>query len=396
MPNLARRIAGVLSLAIVTALTCVAGGPAADLTPVELNVILPLTGQAALPGASEQHGLQAAEAIVNATGGINGRPLKMIYNDDGSNPQQALSLTNQLIAKNVQVMLRAALASECAPQFPIVEENGPVTYCFSPAVKSPKHGGFSFAVGPTIGQRAPFYLKYFKDRGYRKFAILTTTDATGQSFDDTTDNTVKLPELRDLKIVAHEHFNVTDISVTAQMSRIKAAQPDVVLAYATGTPFGTVLRAYNDLGMEIPMYTSGGNLILSVMRQFAPLLPKQLYFDGARGVVPDPAATGRQKQAQQAYFDALRKIGVPSDYSLLGVFDPAMIVVDALRKVGPDASAQRIRDHILGLKNWVGVQGTYDFTTGDQRGASTDAVALFRWDAPSGNFVQVAPLPGRR
>jgi branched-chain amino acid transport system substrate-binding protein len=180
------------------------------------------------------------------------------------------------------------------------------------------------------------------------------------------------------------------------MSRIKAAQPDVVLAYATGTPFGTVLRAYNDLGMEIPMYTSGGNLILSVMRQFAPLLPKQLYFDGARGVVPDPAATGRQKQAQQAYFDALRKIGVPSDYSLLGVFDPAMIVVDALRKVGPDASAQRIRDHILGLKNWVGVQGTYDFTTGDQRGASTDAVALFRWDAPSGNFVQVAPLPGRR
>jgi hypothetical protein len=64
--------------------------------------------------------------------------------------------------------------------------------------------------------------------------------------------------------------------------------------------------------------------------------------------------------------------------------------------VGPDASAQRIRDYILGLKNWVGVQGTYDFTTGDQRGASTSATALFRWDAQSTTFVQVAPLPGHR
>src|SRR5262249_3993483 len=85
----------------------------ADQAPVALNVTLPLTGQAALSGASEQHGLQGVEVLVNATGGINGRPLKMIFNDDGSNAQNALALTNQIAAKGAQVILGAALAAEC-------------------------------------------------------------------------------------------------------------------------------------------------------------------------------------------------------------------------------------------------------------------------------------------
>jgi len=186
------------------------------------------------------------------------------------------------------------------------------------------------------------------------------------------------------------------MSVAAQLARIKAARPDILLAFATGSPFPTMMRAINDAGLDVPVYTSGGNLIPGLLKQFTPILPKNLFFNGSRGLIPDPTAAGRMKKPQDDYFAALKKEGVPSDYSLLGVWDPGMIVVDALRKVGPDASAAQIHEYLTHLKGWVGIQGTYDFTGGNQRGISADANAIFRWNSGTLEIEQVAPPPGRR
>ena len=157
---------------------------AADTSPVELNIILPLTGQAAFAGASEQHGFRALESVVNAQGGINGRPLKLVYNDDGSLPQTALQIANQLMAKNVQVFLGPALATECSSVVPIIEDRGPISWCFSPVARLPKPGSFAFLSGPSTVDQQPFFMRYFKSRGYHRVALLISTDASGQSFDE--------------------------------------------------------------------------------------------------------------------------------------------------------------------------------------------------------------------
>jgi branched-chain amino acid transport system substrate-binding protein len=72
------------------------------------------------------------------------------------------------------------------------------------------------------------------------------------------------------------------------------------------------------------------------------------------------------------------------------VWDPAMILVDALRHLGPSAGAQQIRDYILRLHGWVGVNGVYDFTAGDQRGLTQSSAAVDLWDASKDNWVQVS------
>jgi len=64
-----------------------------------------------------------------------------------------------------------------------------------------------------------------------------------------------------------------------------------------------------------------------------------------------------------------------------------MLVVDALRHAGPNATADQVRDFILHAHGWVGINGVYDFASGDQHGIGENAVAIARWDAGKGTWV---------
>src|ERR1700691_3067369 len=118
---------------LVGLIALVVAGPlrAAPPAPGEVNVILPTTGPASLLGTKEAEALGVLEAMVNKTGGIGGRPLKFVIADDGTDPRNTVQLTNQLIAKNVNVILGSAISAMCRAMEPLVAKDGPVTYCLS-------------------------------------------------------------------------------------------------------------------------------------------------------------------------------------------------------------------------------------------------------------------------
>jgi branched-chain amino acid transport system substrate-binding protein len=74
-------------------------------------------------------------------------------------------------------------------------------------------------------------------------------------------------------------------------------------------------------------------------------------------------------------------------------WDAAAIIVSALRKLGPDASATQIRDYILSLGGYVGINGVYNFSDGMQRGLNVSAVTVMHWDRKAEKWVPVS-LPG--
>lgn len=383
------RIARLLVLAVAL---CATGRPvaAAD-EPYVVNVVLPQTGQLAFGGAKQIEALRVLESYVNAQGGIKGRPMKFAISDDGSNPQTAIQLANDLIAKKVPVIMGPALSAVCAAMFALTAERGPVQYCYSPAVK-PKSGSFDFFNGPAIEDVQPVVLRYFLSRGIRNMALLTSTDTSGSDFEARLDANLAKPEFKDsVKLVAREHFTVSDISVAAQMARIKAANPQVLLTFTTGTPFGTVLHAFQDSGMDIPVYGSGGNMNYAQIAQYATFLPKELYINGIRGIQPDPTATGKQRDAQNAFQDAMKKAGIRIEFSHALTWDPTLMVIDAIRALGTDVTAERLHDYLTHLKGWTGIEGTYDFPAYEQRGIGETAAALFRWDTSKSDWTQVAP-----
>src|SRR5580698_5171447 len=83
--------------------------PSSAADPYEIDVILPLTGPGAFLGNGEAAGLGVLEAAVNKSGGIAGRQIKFVIQDDQSSPQAAVQLTNAAIEKKAPVIIGSSL-----------------------------------------------------------------------------------------------------------------------------------------------------------------------------------------------------------------------------------------------------------------------------------------------
>src|SRR6202035_4132566 len=163
-------------LVVVALLQGVTFARAADTR--DIDVILPLSGGGAFLGKSEQQSLQQYEKLVNSTGGIHGKPLKFVFHDDQSSPQLAVQLANQVKATNPPVILGSALVALCNAMAPLMKE-GPLLYCFSPGI-TVNPGSFVYSSSISTKELAGALLRYFGRKGWKKVALITSTDATGQ------------------------------------------------------------------------------------------------------------------------------------------------------------------------------------------------------------------------
>lgn len=376
----------VLALLVGTAPLAAA---AAD--PYEINAILPLTGGAAFLGKGEAEAMRVIEEVVNKSGGIHGRPVKFVMHDDQTNPQVTVQLTNNLIAKKVPMFLGASLSATCSAQMPLLKD-GPVQYCFSPSIH-PVAGGYTFSANYATDDIFAVLIKYFRERGLRRIAVLNATDATGQDADKMLDNQIKLPENNGLSYVAYEHFNLSDISVTAQLSRIKATNPQALIVYTTGTAMANVLRTIVELGIDVPVFTSAGNMIYPQMEAYKAIMPKELLFMGPPVFGIDAVTDRDMKKQIENFFVAYRAAGIRPDQIHAFMWDVVWLVVEAARKAPANPTAVQFRDQLASIRGFNGTFGKYDFKAIPQRGLGTTWMTVERWDPPRDTWV-AASKPG--
>jgi branched-chain amino acid transport system substrate-binding protein len=84
--------------------------------------------------------------------------------------------------------------------------------------------------------------RYYRERGWRKVALITSTDASGQDGERQVNAAFSTPENKNMEIVDREHFNTSDISVAAQMTHIKQSGGQAMIAWMTGSSFATILH----------------------------------------------------------------------------------------------------------------------------------------------------------
>jgi len=225
--------------------------------PFTIPVILSLSGPAAATGVTENQALQIYEKLVNRTGGVRGRPLHFDIHDDQSSPQVSLQLTNAILASNPPVILGSILTATCESMATVLIKNGPVHYCLANAGQTVP-GSYEFFTQFTNDAQLAVLVRYFRERGMKKIASIFSIDGGGQDAEHALTAALALPENKDVQLVAHEHFAPGDIGVAAQMTRIKEAAPNVLIAWATGGPAGTLLRNERDAGIDVPTVTSTG------------------------------------------------------------------------------------------------------------------------------------------
>jgi branched-chain amino acid transport system substrate-binding protein len=386
----------LLQLALLAIVTLATATPTMSQgTPFEINVILPVTGAAAFAGGEEAGTYGILQDVVNRTGGIKGRPVRFVVQDDASVPQTSVQLLNALIGKSVQYVLGSSLAATCGSMMPIVDHNGgPVMYCLSPILLPPPG---SYAFSGTVSPRdfEPIMLRFLRQKGWTRIGILNSIDATGQSMEKGADEALGSADGRGLTVVGREHFAAGDISVVAQAARLKAQSPQVVLSFAAGAPFGTLLHGLRDAGLDVPVIGAAGNMVRNQLTSYAGFTPRELFFFVGGGIAPNQYAPATVRSAERVYFAALKAAGKEPGIPAAVAWDTGMLAVDMYRALGTNATSSQIRSYFDKLRGWAGVLGLYDFRQFPNRGLGPSATVVYRWD-PDKNDFTVVPLPAAR
>jgi branched-chain amino acid transport system substrate-binding protein len=148
------------------------------------------------------------------------------------------------------------------------------------------------------------------------------------------------------------------------------------------------LRSASDDGLDVPILTTNGNMTFAQMAQYAGFLPKELLFPGFAYVATEPGPG--MTQQQRDFISAMKAAGIKPDFQSGMPWDPAMILIDALRHVGADAPADKIRDYMANLHGYQGITGPYDFRDGTNRGLNEKGVVVMRWDNAKTAWIPVS------
>ncbi len=353
--------------------------------PFTIDVIVNASGANTYVGQTETEALKVFEQYANKSGGLNGRPIHFEFYDDHSEPRISVQLASQILAKKPIVILGSGQTQTCAAIAPLME-SGPVNYCFTPGY-SPKKGSYVFSASASLQTILPAQLRFARGRNWKRIANVSVTTASGQAADASMRYAISLPENRDVKLVVWQSFNPGDISVSALVARVRAATPDAIITSASGAAFGTLLRGLNEAGVRLPILTSAANEQPEQLKQYASFAPPEMYFNGMLYYARDTIAKGPLRTEIDNFYAAFKAAGVDPTPDSGQAWDPALIVLTGLRKLGPSATPEKLRDYIASLHGFAGSSGFYDFRSGDQHGLDESAVIFVKWNPKKGDFV---------
>jgi branched-chain amino acid transport system substrate-binding protein len=224
---------------------------------------------------------------------------------------------------------------------------------------------------------------------WTKIAIMTPVNADGQNADKTFAKLLALPENHGLQVVAYEHYSPGDISVAAQLAKIRQSNPDAFLAWGSGSIVGTVYRSMKDIGFDVPVLASNANMLYQQLEQWKDILPKDDYMYSLMFPAGALLPKGPQKDAIAAMYRDFAAQNLKPDLGAGNVWDPVMLVVTALRALPENATAAQLRDALLKTHGYPGVSGVYDFRDGSQRGVGAESFIVVRWEPKTKTFEPI-------
>jgi branched-chain amino acid transport system substrate-binding protein len=228
---------------------------------IKIGVAGPFTGGSSSMGVSMRDGVRLATDEINKAGGVLGRKLELIERDDEAKNERGVQIAQELINKEKvtaavgYINTGVALASQRffqeakIPVMNNVATGSLVTHQFD---DQPENYIFRNAAHDSI--QAPMIVEEaVTRRGYKKVAILADSTNYGQLGRADLETAL---QLKGVKAVAVEKFNVKDVDMTAQLLKAKEAGAEAVLTYAIGPELAQIANGMTKLGWKVPMIGS--------------------------------------------------------------------------------------------------------------------------------------------
>lgn len=352
------------------------GGKTAETNkdPYIIGLLTATTGPMAMIGDGQAKSIKMLTEQINAAGGIDGHPIKLVSYDTGSKAEEAVKGYGSLVDQGALAIIGPIGNSEGKAVAPLANENKTLAYSLSGSFK-PKDP-WMFAVSVQTKYMFEAVVDHLKAKGVKRLAILATSDSSGQDGVDALNELLKNEP--NIKLVATERANPTDIDVSPQINNIKASKPETIIVYCSGTPATVAIKNIYQSGINLPIIVNHGNLTFGFLESIKGFAPKNLFIPatkdfGWEGLANDDP---QKKVNEKMHKDYKQEYGKDVDYGAATAYDAFSLVVRALDEVGPDK--EKIRAHIENTKNYVGVEAIYNFSPEDHRGTNRKDVIMAR------------------
>lgn len=368
-----------------------AGGQAAQAggEPIVVGVYAPLSGDSAMVGATELEGVELAVKQINATGGIDGRPISIVVEDDAQNPATAVSAVNKLVYSDQCTAVIGSVNSSCTlASLEVTQAVGVphvVPIASNPAITA-QGNPWVVRVQASDLLHAAAIVKYaVEELEAKKIALLYQSDDYGATGKAVIEETLKTDY--GMELVACEAFEASDSDMSPQLLKAKKADCDVLIMYTMYQQGALIAKQARQMGIECPLMGGGG------------LTNSKIYDLGGDAVVglvnthvffADPERVS--EAAVQFIQDFTEEYGKTPDSNNALAYDSMMILADGLRAASPELKPEDIMAGMHALKDRVSATGT--ITINEAGDALRDQILMVRLLGP-GSYELVEIGKGR-
>jgi branched-chain amino acid transport system substrate-binding protein len=383
-------LAGLLAVLLVIALTAMACGGGEETTtteaaptettaatgpatgePIKVGLVTSLTGPSAAPGVSIQNGAKYQVQYINENGGINGRPIELLIEDDKSEVTSMTAAMTKLIEEDgieyfvgpfIQYGQEAARTICEDAQIPMVGAGPPSLEQIAAA--TPYEWSVMMSAGPVT--QADAFAKLIKAHGYTNVLAIADTLAIHQ------ETMTKLAELSATAgftlTVLPDTFGLTLPDPQAILNKIMEGvndvQPDMILTLANPLAQPAIYQGLRNLGVTVPIHGSPAAAHPAVMSR-GPEAVEGLYVCDSGGMVnpqalPDDwAVKAFQVDFYQRYFD---NYGFAPDFFAAVGADFFIVLEAAMKQAGGADDKEAVREALLNLTDAVTLEGLQTYT----------------------------------
>lgn len=328
-----------------------------DNKPIQIGFSSPLTGGSAQGGQDMLNGAKIAESEVNAAGGILGRQIQIVSEDDGGDPQQAVQAANKLVAGNVVGVVGYYNSGACNATLPVWNKAGMPTILAAVSATNLTHQGFKniFRIQGNNDQQGQVAAEVMIKRLNAKKIVLVQDNTT---------------YARGLAQSTLDWAKKTDSSVVVDVVEVTPGEKD----------FSTIVTKMKTLSADATYFTgyyAEGSLLLKQMRNLGiktPFLAGDANNDptfmsvagaDAEGVLMTSPPMVETLPAAAQFIDKYKKQFKiePGAYAVYS-YDGVMLVADAIKRANSTDKA-KIIESLKNTKDFKAITSTINF---DQNG----------------------------
>ena len=333
------------------ALTLSGCGKTAGQNEILIGEYSSLTGTTATFGQSTHRGLSMAVDDINNAGGILGKKVKLITEDDQSKPEEAATAVTKLISRDqVVAVVGEVSSSRSLAAAPICQANGiPMVSNASTNPEVTRKGDYIFRVcyiDPFQGEIQARFA--YNSLGMRKAAILK---------DIRNDYSIGLAQYFSEaftqlggEIVAEQAYSEGDTDFKAQLTALKAASPEMILVPGYYTEGALIVKQARELNITVPIIGGDGWDSAKLVEIGGQAMNNTFFSTAYSADDPDTVVQNFARRFRQLYNEP------PDAFAALG-YDAGLILFDAIKRAESTEGA-KIRDALAATRDFHGVTGS--------------------------------------